>query len=61
MVVKEALVIVDEGAIGLTEALLMMDVGRCDRLTNFIFIIIVGNLDKKLPLSLNQRIYELFG
>ena len=32
MVVKEASVIVDEGAIGLAEALLMMDVGRCDRL-----------------------------
>ena len=34
MVVKEALVIVDEGAIGLTEALLMMDVGRCDRVVS---------------------------
>lgn len=60
MVVKEALVIVDEGAIGLTEALLMMDVERCNRRTNFIFILTVGNLNKKLLLSLNQRIYELF-
>jgi len=46
MIIKEASVIWDEGAVGLTEVSLVIGIGSCNRLTNFIFIIIVGNLDK---------------
>ena len=59
MVVKEALVIVDEGAIGFTEALLMMEVGRCDRLTNSVFFRILLTTEYKAS-DFIQGIYGYF-